>query len=87
MEQKPQEPQTEVKSEVTEPEKTFTFTEKELQEHDHLISEQAYTKAALCTIAKLSVLYDLPIYKAIDKLVRYAKYLAKTYNLKVKQRR
>ena len=35
MEQKPQEPQTEVKSEVTEPEKTFTFTEKELQEHDH----------------------------------------------------
>jgi hypothetical protein len=84
MEQKPQEP---AMKEIT-PEvplaQIFTFTEKELQEHDHLISEQAYTKAALCTIAKLSVLYDLPIYKAIDKLVRYAKYLAKTYNLKVK---
>ena len=44
--------------------KTFTFTAEELQKHDAEIENQAYRKAAECTLENLTCLERIPIGKA-----------------------
>lgn len=61
---------------------TFTFTQEELNKHDEEIREEAYRKAAVNTVNKLSVLGNAPIFKALKELFKYKQYLIETYKLK-----
>ena len=59
-----------------------SLTWKELEAHDKKISEDAYRKAAECTIQKFNMILDEPLPKFLRNMNRYLKYLAKTYNIK-----
>ena len=63
---------------------THMFTKGGIAVHDNAVAEEAYRKAALCTIKKLDVLNHEPILKAFKILNRYVKYLIKEYKLEDK---
>jgi hypothetical protein len=61
---------------------TISFTQEELNKHEHDIREQAFRQAAVCTLRKLEIYKTEPIMDALENIGRYRQYLIKTYCIK-----
>jgi hypothetical protein len=61
--------------------RTISFTKEELEKHEHDIRELAYRNAAVCTLRKLELFKVRPLGDVLDSLIKYRKYLTKTYNI------
>jgi hypothetical protein len=61
---------------------TISFTQEELNKHEHDIREQAFRQAAVCTLRKLELFNIEPLGNVVHDLERYRTYLMKTYKIK-----